>query len=76
MRSTTQIWVVTCNQYRISAVILGETSGGGFAECWVFFQASEATKILCKIIPSSSVVVVITELEVPEPTLLVANTLI
>ena len=40
----------------------------------VFFRL-EKQQILCNIIPSSSVVVVITELAVPEPTLLVANTL-
>ena len=34
------------HQCRISAVILKETSGG-FVQCWMCFQAREATKNLC-----------------------------
>ena len=44
IRRTTQIWVVTCHQYEISALVSqksfgGETSGS-VAKCWLFSQAS------------------------------------
>ena len=44
IRSTTQIWVVTCHQYGISALVSqmsfgGETSGS-VAKCRLFFQAT------------------------------------
>ena len=44
IRSTTQMWVVTCNQYGISAIV-SQTSFraeivGGIAKCCLFSQAS------------------------------------
>ena len=45
IRSTTQISVVTCHQYGVSAVIThtsfcGETSTGVIMKCWLFSQAN------------------------------------
>ena len=41
--STTQIWVVTCHQYGISALIsqmsFGADTSGSIAKCWLFSQA-------------------------------------
>ena len=42
---TTQIWVVTCRQYGISAVVSQTSSrvetAGGVARCQLFFQAKK-----------------------------------
>ena len=45
IRSTTQIWVVTCHQYGTS-VLISQTSFGGetivsIAKCWLFSQANK-----------------------------------
>jgi len=52
IRSTTQIWVATCHQYGISAVIpqtsfCWETSTD-VAKCWLFSQASTVHLMTCK----------------------------
>ena len=44
IRSTTQIWVVTCHQYGISALVsqtsFGEETSGSVAKCRLFSQAT------------------------------------
>ena len=53
-RNTTLIWVVTCHQYGISALVSqtsfgGETRGSSVAKCWLFSQAKafpESTELL------------------------------
>ena len=44
IRSTTQIWVVMCHQYGISALIsqtsFGEETSGGVTKCRLFSQAN------------------------------------
>ena len=45
IRSTTQIWVVTCHQYGISALVshtsFGKETSGSIAKCGLFSQASK-----------------------------------
>ena len=40
IRGTTQIWVVTCHQYGISALVSQKSFGGeaidGVTKCWLF----------------------------------------
>ena len=50
--ATTQIWVVTLHQYRISALVsqmsFGRETSGSIAKCWLFSQAmfSQASFLL------------------------------
>ena len=54
IRSTTQIWVSTCDQYGISALVpqtsfCWETSGD-VTKCWLFPQASTVHLMTCKLL--------------------------
>ena len=50
IRSTTQIWVVTCHQYGISALVsqmsFGRETSGSIAKCWLFSQATKCHFVL------------------------------
>ena len=53
IRNNTQIWVVTCHQYGISALVsqrsFGRETRGSVAKCWLFSQAKafpESTELL------------------------------
>ena len=59
MKSTTQIWVVTRDQYGISALVpqtsfRGETSGG-VAKCRLFSQANVLNVVAAEVISQSPI---------------------
>ena len=60
IRSTTQIWVVTCHQYGISALVYqasfgAETTAGSIDKCRLFSQAITSLNLITKLHPVTHV---------------------